>query len=136
MGVQPYLITSALTLIVAQRLARKNCTECLVEDEDVNESQLRAVGFSAEESTRVTLFHGKGCDNCNDTGYKGRKGVYEVLRITDNLIEGILQEKTTPELKKIALEKDNFMNMQELGRTFLKDGSISIEEYKRILILD
>ena len=136
MGVQPYLITSALTLIVAQRLARKNCTECLVEDEDVNESQLRAVGFSAEESTRVTLFHGKGCDNCNDSGYKGRKGVYEVLRITDNLIEGILQEKTTPELKKIALEKDNFMNMQELGRTFLKDGSICIEEYKRILILD
>ena len=136
MGVQPYLITSALTLIVAQRLARKNCTECLVEDEDVNESQLRAVGFSAEESTRVTLFHGKGCDNCNDSGYKGRKGVYEVLRITDNLIEGILQEKTTPELKKIALEKDSFMNMQELGRTFLKDGSICIEEYKRILILD
>ena len=136
MGVQPYLITSALTLIVAQRLARKNCTECLVEDESVNESQLRAVGFSAEESTRVTLFHGKGCNNCNDTGYKGRKGVYEVLRITDNLIEGILQEKTTPELKKIALEKDSFLNMQEIGRTFLKDGSICIEEYKRILILD
>ena len=60
MGVQPYLITSALTLIVAQRLARKNCSECLVEDESVNESQLRAVGFSAEESTRVTLFHGGG----------------------------------------------------------------------------
>ena len=58
------------------------------------------------------------------------------LRITDNLIEGILQEKTTPELKKIALEKDNFLNMQEIGRTFLKDGSISIDEYKRILILD
>ena len=136
MGVQPYLITSALTLIVAQRLARKNCTECLVEDETVNESQLRSVGFSAEEATRVTLFHGEGCSNCNETGYKGRKGVYEVLRISDNLIEGILQEKTTPELKKIALEKDDFLNMQELGRTFLKDGSICIEEYKRILILD
>ena len=136
MGVQPYLITSALTLIVAQRLARKNCSECLIEDEDVNESQLRAVGFSAEESTRVTLFKGGGCDTCNGTGYKGRKGIYEVLRITENLIEGILQEKTTPELKKIALEKDKFLNMQEIGRTFLKDGSISIDEYKRILILD
>ena len=136
MGVQPYLITSALTLIVAQRLARKNCSECLVEDENINESQLRSVGFSAEESTRVTLFKGEGCDTCNGTGYKGRKGIYEVLRITDNLIEGILQEKTTPELKKIALEKDDFLNMQELGRTFLKDGSVSIEEYKRILILD
>jgi type IV pilus assembly protein PilB len=136
MGVQPYLITSALTLIVAQRLARKNCSECLIEDEDVNESQLRAVGFSAEESTRVTLFKGGGCDTCNGTGYKGRKGIYEVLRITENLIEGILQEKTTPELKKIALEKDKFLNMQEIGRTFLKDGSVSIDEYKRILILD
>jgi type IV pilus assembly protein PilB len=136
MGVQPYLITSALTLIVAQRLARKNCTECLVGDEDVNESQLRSVGFTAEESTRVALFKGAGCDVCNGSGYKGRKGIYEVLRISDNMIEGILQEKTTPELKKIALEKDNFLNMQELGRTFLKDGSISIEEYKRILILD
>jgi len=136
MGVQPYLITSALTLIVAQRLARKNCSECLVEDEEINESQLRSVGFSAEESTRVTLFKGAGCDTCNGTGYKGRKGIYEVLRISENLIEGILQEKTTPELKKIALEKDDFLNMQELGRTFLKDGSVSIEEYKRILILD
>jgi type IV pilus assembly protein PilB len=136
MGVQPYLITSALTLIVAQRLARKNCTECLIEDEEVNESQLRSVGFSVEESSRVTLFKGKGCDVCNGSGYKGRKGIYEVLRISDNMIEGILQEKTTPELKKIALEKDNFLNMQEIGRTFLKDGSISIEEYKRILILD
>ena len=136
MGVQPYLITSALTLIVAQRLARKNCSECLVEDESINESQLRSVGFSAEESTRVTLFKGSGCDNCNNTGYKGRKGIYEVLRITENLIEGILQEKTTPELKKIALEEDKFLNMQEIGRTFLKDGSISIDEYKRILILD
>jgi type IV pilus assembly protein PilB len=136
MGVQPYLITSALTLIVAQRLARKNCTECLIADESVNESQLRSVGFTAEESTRVALFKGAGCDVCNGSGYKGRKGIYEVLRISDNMIEGILQEKTTPELKKIALEKDNFLNMQELGRTFLKDGSISIEEYKRILILD
>ena len=136
MGVQPYLITSALTLIVAQRLARKNCSECLIEDESVNESQLRSVGFSAEESTRVTLFKGGGCDTCNGTGYKGRKGIYEVLRITENLIEGILQEKTTPELKKIALEKDKFLNMQEIGRTFLKDGSVSIDEYKRILILD
>jgi type IV pilus assembly protein PilB len=123
-------------LIIAQRLARKNCNDCLVEDESVNESQLRSVGFSAEEATRVSVFKGTGCDICNGTGYKGRKGVYEVLRLSDNLIEGILQEKTTPELKKIALEKDNFLNMQEIGRTFLKDGSISIEEYKRILILD
>ena len=55
----------------------------------------------------MRLYHGKGCSSCNGTGYKGRKGIYEVLRITDNLIEGILKELTTPELKKIAKEKDN-----------------------------
>jgi type IV pilus assembly protein PilB len=136
MGVEPYLITSSLTLIIAQRLARKNCTECLQEDSSVNESQLRTIGFSAEESSRVTLYHGKGCNTCNGTGYKGRKGIYEVLRISDNMIEGILKSLTTPELKEIAVGKDNFLTMQEIGRTFLQQGDISIEEYKRILILD
>ena len=136
MGVASYLITASLTLVVAQRLARKNCNDCIQEDESVNESQLMAIGFSAEESSRLRLYHGKGCSNCNGTGYKGRKGIYEVLRITDNLIEGILKESTTPELKKIAKEKDNFSTMQEIGRVFLQQGDISLEEYKRVLILE
>ena len=136
MGVASYLITASLTLVVAQRLARKNCNDCIQEDESVNESQLRTIGFSAEESSRLRLYHGKGCNSCNVTGYKGRKGIYEVLRITDNLIEGILKELPTPELKKIAIEKDNFYTMQEVGRVFLQQGDISIEEYKRVLILD
>lgn len=136
MGVASYLITASLTLVVAQRLARKNCSDCIEEDESVNESQLRTIGFSAEESSRLRLYHGKGCNSCNGTGYKGRKGIYEVLRITDNLVEGILKESTTPELKKIAKEKDNFSTMQEVGRVFLQQGDISIEEYKRVLILD
>ena len=136
MGVASYLITASLTLVVAQRLARKNCNDCIQEDESVNESHLRAIGFSAEESSRLRLYHGKGCSNCNGTGYKGRKGIYEVLRITDKLIEGILKESTTPELKKIAKEKDSFSTMQEIGRAFLQQGDISLEEYKRVLILE
>jgi len=136
MGVEPYLITSSLTLIVAQRLARKNCSDCIEEDQTVNESQLRAIGFSAEESSRLILYKGKGCKKCKNTGYKGRKGVYEVLRISDNLIEAILNESTTLELLKIATEKDNFVTMQQVGRMFLQQGDISLEEYKRILIID
>ena len=136
MGVEPYLITSSLTLIVAQRLARKNCSDCIEEDQTVNESQLRVIGFSAEESSRLILYKGKGCKKCKNTGYKGRKGVYEVLRISDNLIEAILNESTTLELLKIATEKDNFVTMQQVGRMFLQQGDISIEEYKRILIID
>jgi len=138
MGVEPYLITSSLTLIVAQRLARKNCSNCIEEDQSVNESQLRAIGFSAEEASRVILYRGKkgGCKKCKNTGYKGRKGIYEVLRISDNLVEGILKESTTLELLKIAKEKDNFLTMQQVGRMFLQQGDISLEEYKRILIID
>jgi type IV pilus assembly protein PilB len=136
MGVAPYLITASLTLVVAQRLARKNCNDCIQEDESVNASQLRAVGFSAEESSSVRLYHGKGCRSCNRTGYSGRKGIYEVLTITDNLIEGILKELPTPELLKIAREKDNFSTMQEVGRGFLQQGDISLKEYKRVLILN
>ena len=136
MGVEPYLITSSLTLIVAQRLARKNCSDCTEEDQTVNESQLRTIGFSAEESSRLILYKGKGCKKCNNTGYKGRRGIYEVLRISDNLIEAILNESTTLELLKIATEKDNFVTMQQVGRMFLQQGDISLEEYKRILIID
>ena len=136
MGVEPYLITSSLTLIVAQRLARKNCSACVEEDQSVNESQLRAVGFSAEEASRVTLYRGKGCKKCKKTGYKGRKRIYEVLRISDNIVKGILDECTTLELLKIAKEKDNFLTMQQVGRIFLQQGDISLEEYKRILIID
>jgi type IV pilus assembly protein PilB len=136
MGVEPYLITSSLTLIVAQRLARKNCSDCIEEDQTVNESQLRAIGFSAEESSRLILYKGKGCKKCKNTGYKGRKGIYEVLKISDNLIEAILNESTTLELLKIATEKDNFVTMQQVGRMFLQQGDISLEEFKRILIID
>jgi type IV pilus assembly protein PilB len=142
MGVEPYLITSSLTLIVAQRLARKNCTDCIEEDQSIDpekrESQLRAVGFSAEEASRVILYKGKkgGCKKCKNTGYKGRFGIYEVLRISDNLVEGILKESTTLELLKIAKEKDDFLTMQQVGRMFLQQGVISLDEYKRILIID
>ena len=142
MGVEPYLITSSLTLIVAQRLARKNCSDCIEEDQSIDpekkESQLRAIGFSAEEASRVILYKGKkgGCKKCKNTGYKGRFGIYEVLRISDNLIEGILKESTTLELLKIAKEKDNFLTMQQVGRMFLQQGVISLDEYKRILIID
>jgi type IV pilus assembly protein PilB len=136
MGVAPYLITASLTLVVAQRLARKNCSNCIQEDESVNPSQLRAIGFSTEESSSVRLYHGKGCRSCNRTGYSGRKGIYEVLTITDNLIEGILKELPTPELLKIAKEKDNFSTMQEVARGFLQEGDISLKEYKRVLILN
>ena len=136
MGVAPYLITSSLTLIVAQRLARKICEHCKVEDDSVTAGQLLSVGFTPEESSRTILYHGTGCQQCNNSGYKGRKGIYEVLKVTDNIKEGILNELTTPELLQVAKEKDNFSTMQEVGRGFLLQGSVSMKEYQRILMAE
>jgi len=136
MGVAPYLITSSLTLIVAQRLARKICENCKTEDGTVTQSELTSIGFKSAESSRITLYRGKGCSKCNKTGYKGRKGIYEVLGVTDNIKDGILKNLTTPELLKIAKEKDSFSTMQEVGRGFLMQGSISLEEYKRVLMVE
>ena len=136
MGVAPYLITSSLTLIVAQRLARKICEHCKVEDDSVTEGQLMSVGFTPEEASRTILYHGTGCQKCNNTGYKGRKGIYEVLKVTDNIKEGVLNGLTTPELLQIAKERDNFSTMQEVGRGFLLQGSVSMKEYQRILMAE
>ncbi len=134
MGLAPYLITSSLTLIVAQRLARKVCEACKTQDESVTQGQLMSIGFTPEEASRTQLCYGKGCSRCNKTGYKGRKGIYEVLRVTDNIKQGILSGLTTPELLKIAKEKDHFSTMQEVGRGFLLEGAISLKEYQRILM--
>ena len=136
MGVAPYLVTSSLTLVVAQRLARKTCENCKIEDKTATSAKLISIGFTPEESSRLILYHGKGCSKCNKTGYKGRKGIYEVLRVTDNIKQGILEGLTTPELLKVAKEKDNFSTMQEVGRGFLMQGSISLEEYQRVLMTE
>ncbi len=134
MGLASYLITSSLTLVVAQRLARKICEACKAEDESATQEQLMSVGFTPEEASRTQLCYGKGCSKCNKTGYKGRKGIYEVLRVTDNIKQGVLGGLTTPELLKIAKKKDHFSTMQEVGRGFLLEGSISLKEYQRILM--
>jgi len=136
MGVAPYLITSSLTLVVAQRLARKICEDCKQKDDSVTQAQLISIGFTPEESSRVSLYQGTGCSKCNNTGYKGRKGIYEVLRVTDNIKDGILNELTTPELLKVAKEQDDFSTMQEVGRGFMLQGSISLEEYHRVLMTE
>lgn len=135
MGVAPYLLTSSLTLIVAQRLARKICQNCKTDDDSPSESELLAVGFTLEEASRVRLYHGTGCTRCHNTGYKGRQGIYEVLRITDDIKNGILNNLTSPELLKLAQDKQGFSTMQDIGRGMLIQGLITLEEYQRVLLM-
>ena len=141
MGTPDYLISAACTLIMAQRLARRTCTECRVPDDKITPKILNNIGFTEAEATRVKLVIGKGCEACASggssvgTGYKGRMGVYEILKITKNIKDAILRKATTQELKDVA-KKDNFRTMQDMGKELLLTGDLSFAEYQRILTMD
>lgn len=134
MGVPSFMVASALSLIVAQRLARKNCSSCLVDDEKATQETLLQYGFTEEELSSFTPKKGNGCAECNNTGYKGRQGIYEVLKKTPNLEAAILREARGDEMLEVAV-KDGFKTMQVIGRNFIKKGILSIEEYSRILVV-
>ena len=141
MGTPDYLISAACTLIMAQRLARRTCTECRIPDDKITPKILSTIGFTLEEASRVRLVMGKGCEACASggsgvgTGYKGRMGVYEILKITKNIKDAILRKATTQEIKDVA-KRDNFRTMQDMGRELLLTGDLSFAEYQRILTMD
>ena len=132
MGTPDYLISAACTLILAQRLARKTCTECRIPDEDINPTGLTQIGFTPEQASRAKVTKGKGCPKCNNSGYKGRMGVYEILNITKTIKEAILKKATTPELREIAI-KEGFRAMQDMGREMILSGDLNFREYERVL---
>ena len=138
MGTPDYLISAACSLIIAQRLARKTCSDCRVPDEKVSPKVLISIGFTDAEASRVKPVIGDGCENCNPggkktrAGYKGRMGIYEILKVTKNVKSAILRKATTQEIKEAAL-KDNFRTMQDMGREMILTGDLSFEEYQRVL---
>ncbi len=132
MGTPDYLISAACQLVVAQRLARKNCKKCKIPDDDVNPKVLQDLGFSAEQASRVKAIKGKGCETCNNTGYKGRQGIYEILVVSKPLKEAILRKATTPELRQIAV-KEGFQTMQDMGKRLIASGDLNFREYERVL---
>ena len=132
MGTPNYLISAALSLIMAQRLARKTCSECKVIDENATPKLLNSIGFLPEQSARAKIYKGKGCDHCNKSGYKGRMGVYEILEVTKELKQGILSNLGQNELEALA-KKGGFKTMHSMGHDLLLSGDLSFAEYERIL---
>ena len=132
MGTPDYLISAACQLVVAQRLARKNCKKCKIPDDDVNPKVLQDLGFSAEQASRIKAIKGKGCETCSNTGYKGRQGIYEILVVSKPLKEAILRKATTPELRQIAV-KEGFQTMQDMGKRLIASGDLNFREYERVL---
>jgi type IV pilus assembly protein PilB len=133
MGIEPFLVATSVNLICAQRLVRRICTNCK-EPAQVPEQALLDAGFTPEESKTVKLMRGRGCSVCNQTGYKGRTGLYEVMEITDELRELILVGASSLELKKKALET-GMLTLRQSGLTKLAAGATTMEEVLRETVL-
>ena len=135
MGTPDYLISAAVTLVLAQRLARKTCTECREPDPDITPKALAELGFTVEQASRAKVQKGKGCSKCKDSGYKGRMGIYEILNVTKPIKEAILRKATTPELKEIATG-EGFRTMQDMGRELILTGDLNFREFDRVLNME
>jgi type IV pilus assembly protein PilB len=133
MGIEPYLVATSVHLICAQRLVRRLCKECK-EEVQMPQQALTDIGYAAEDVPRVKLFKGRGCTVCNNTGYKGRVGLYEVMEITDELREMILCGASSLELKNKALEQ-GMISLRQSGLRKIRDGLTTVEEVVRETVL-
>jgi type IV pilus assembly protein PilB len=133
MGIEPYLVATSVHLICAQRLVRRLCKECK-EEIHMPVQALTDIGYSSEEATKVRLYKGRGCGICNNTGYKGRVGLYEVMEITDELREMILCGASSVELKNKALEQ-GMISLRRSGLRKIRDGLTTVEEVVRETVL-
>lgn len=129
MGIEPFLISSAVILILAQRLIRKICMECR-EPIKVHPQLLIDLGVSPDEVKSFPVYKGKGCSICNNTGYKGRVGLYEVMAIKEEIKELILSRASTSEVKKEAMRL-GMKTLRQSGIFKIRDGLTTIEEVLR-----
>src|SRR5687767_9960560 len=129
MGIEPFLVASSVNLICAQRLVRRICANCKA-DQPTPAQALVQAGFSAEDAKSIVPKKGKGCEKCNNTGYKGRVGLYEVMDITDELRELILVGASALELRRKAIA-DGMLTLRMSGLRKVKEGHTTIEEVAR-----
>lgn len=126
MGVEPFMISASLEGVLAQRLIRKICPNCRTPYEP-SESVLAQLGLSPHDIGDKTFYYGRGCDQCNHTGYKGRKGIYELLHISDPIRELINQRAPSVVLRQKAIEL-GMITLREDGLRCIYDGETTIEE--------
>jgi len=134
MGIEPFLVASAVNLITAQRLGRRVCVECK-QPEDIPVKALIDAGVSPAEAPSYVCMRGKGCPACNNTGYKGRVGFYQVMPMREEIKEMILNGANTAEIKRESI-RIGIKTMRQSGLTKLKEGVTSFEEVLRITVSD
>jgi type IV pilus assembly protein PilB len=133
MGIEPFLVATSVNLICAQRLVRRICAGCK-EPLQITPEALVEAGYTPEEAQTTVVQHGRGCGTCNNTGYKGRVGLYEVMEITDDLRELILVGASALELKKKAIEA-GMITLRRSGLTKSALGQTTLEEVVRETVL-
>jgi type IV pilus assembly protein PilB len=134
MGVEPFLITASVNLVLAQRLARKVCVDCKA-PVDFDKEALKDMGLTAEQLETVKVQKGAGCPTCNNTGYKGRIALYEVMRFTDDLKELVLGGASGAELKVAAI-KGGMCTLRMSGIKKIIEGVTTPEEVLRVTMAD
>ena len=134
MGVEPFLVTASVNLVVAQRLARKICAECR-EQVEKNEEALTDMGMAPEDAAACNLMKGKGCKTCSNTGYKGRIALYEVMPFIDPLKELVLQGASAAELKAEMI-RNNINTLRLAGIRKIIEGVTTPEEILRVTVGD
>ena len=129
MGIEPFLVASSVHLICAQRLVRRICKDC-AEVVDVPVQTLIEEGYSPEQAKTVKIHKGKGCTTCNNTGYKGRAGLYEVMEVDGEIRELVLVGASAVELKKKAIER-GMITLRQSGLIKVAAGVTTLEEVAR-----
>jgi type IV pilus assembly protein PilB len=134
MNVEPFLIADAIFMIVAQRLVRRVCKKCGV-PQKLPLRTLTDMGYSTEEAEQVTVIQGRGCEACNNSGYKGRTGLFEVMEVTPGIKELIMARAQSKDIKKRALEQ-GMITLRRSGLVKIKNGITSPEEVLRETVRD
>jgi type IV pilus assembly protein PilB len=134
MGIEPFLVASAVNLITAQRLARRVCEECKV-PEEIPVKALIDAGVPADEAPSYVCYRGTGCPKCNGTGYKGRVGFYQVMPMLEPIRELILNGANTAEIKRESMRL-GIKSMRQSGLTKMREGVTSLEEVLRVTVSD
>ena len=133
MGIEPFLVSTSVNLICAQRLVRRICTECK-ETIQMPTQALVDIGYTVEEAPKIQLCKGRGCQNCNNTGYRGRLGLFEVMEISDEIRELILSGASALELRRKAIE-EGMISLRASGLHKIRAGDTTVEEVVRETVL-
>jgi type IV pilus assembly protein PilB len=134
MGIEPFLTSSAVDCVLAQRLARRLCKECK-EPFEPSQEMLKKNDFPSEvfEMDKIVLYKPKGCSRCNNTGYKGRLGLYEVMIVSEAIRRLTVERKSADEIGRVA-QAEGMVMLREDGIGKVLEGKTSIEEIARVII--